>query len=233
MKKIALFAFAMLLVLSGVQAQIKKSTKSSSGQVTSSIGGATVLAGESIILPEPSAGLDTPLLEALKNRQSIRKFSEVEVPQELLASLLWSAYGFNRHDQQKRVVPSAINCQEYDLYLFTREGVYLYDAGKNCLNMVLSGDSRSLISQQKFFAVAPLSIVLVANYSRMSKFKDVESRDFYAAVDCGYISQNIYLFCSSASLNTVACGGIDRDAIHKLLGIKNGRAMLAHPVSLK
>ena len=33
-------------------------------------------------------------------------------------------------------------------------------------------------------------------------------------------------------LGTVACGAIERDAIHKLLNIKNGRALLAHPVGL-
>ena len=61
-------------------------------------------------------------------------------------------------------------------------------------------------------------------------FKEESVRDFYAAVDCGYISQDIYLFCASAKLATVACGAINNDTIHKILGIKNGRAMLAHPV---
>ena len=54
--------------------------------------------------------------------------------------------------------------------------------------------------------------------------------DFYAAVDCGYISQNIYLFCSSAKLATVACGAIEREHLEKLIGIKNGKALIAHPV---
>ena len=152
---------------------------------------------------------------------------------EFVSSLLWSAYGINRPEEGKRVVPSAINAQEYDIYLFTREGIYLYNAEKNSIEMKVKGDYREKISQQKFFAVAPISIVMVANYDRMKKFKQVEDRDFYAAVDAGYISQNIYLFCASASLNTVACGGINRDEIHKLLGITNGRAMLAHPVGLR
>ena len=62
--------------------------------------------------------------------------------------------------------------------------------------------------------------------------KDKEMRDFYAAVDCGYVSQNIYLFCASYDLGTVACGGINRDALHKMLGITNGKALLAHPVGM-
>ena len=158
---------------------------------------------------------------------------EEELPIDLIASLLWSAYGYNRPEENKRVVPSAVNVQEYDIYLFTHEGVYLYNAQKNALMLKVPGDHRKIISKQKHFAVAPVSIVMVANYDRMKVFKTTEDRDFYAAVDAGYISQNIYLFCASAKLATVACGGIDREAIHKVLDIKNGRAMLAHPVGLR
>ena len=146
------------------------------------------------------------------------------------STLLWSAYGFNRPEEGKRVAPSAVNVQEFDIYLFTREGIYIYDAAKNTIQMVVQGDHRAEISNQKHFAVAPVSLLIVANYQRMSIFKDKEVRDFYAAVDCGYVSQNIYLFCASAKLGTVACGGIERDHLHKLLGITNGKALLAHPV---
>ena len=95
------------------------------------------------------------------------------------------------------------------------------------------GDHRSEISEQKHFVEAPISIVLVANFDRMKRFGSDEDRNFYAAVDCGYISQNIYLYCSAAELGTVACGAINRDLLHKLLSIKNGRAMIAHPIGHK
>ena len=168
----------------------------------------------------------------MKERRTIRDLREEDLPIEIISSLLWSAYGYNRPDEMKRVAPSAVNVQEYDIYLFTREGIYLYNAEKNSILLIVKGDHRKEISQQKHFAIAPVSIVMVANYDRMKLFKNTEDRDFYAAVDAGYISQNIYLFCASANLGTVACGGINRDDIHKLLGITNGRAMLAHPVGM-
>ena len=43
---------------------------------------------------------------------------------------------------------------------------------------------------------------LVADFSRMTKAKPAD-RDFYAAIDAGFISQNVYLYCASAGLATV------------------------------
>jgi SagB-type dehydrogenase family enzyme len=243
MKKILILTLVVAFSFCGAQAQKKNTGKNTAkNTVTNRLPSddgtfddkaISLETLETIELPMSFEGLHTPLIEAMKERRTIRNLKEEDLPMELISCLLWSAYGYNRPDEQKRVVPSAVNVQEFDIYLFTREGIYLYDAEKNAIHLVVKGDHRKEISQQKHFAIAPVSIVMVANYDRMGVFKKVEDRDFYAAVDAGYISQNIYLFCSSAKLGTVACGGIDRDTIHKLLQIKNGRAILAHPVGMQ
>ena len=238
MKKIIFATLAFMLVFSSAMAQKNTTKKPVSKPLTVTVDGKSTAPAKSAnktkdtYLPQAEVGMDMPLREALMNRQTIRDLSEEPLSQEIISSLLWSAYGFNRPKEGKRVAPSAVNVQEYDVYLFTKEGIYLYNAEKNLLSMVVEGDHRAEISKQKHFAIAPVSIVLVANYDRMTKFKETADRDFYAAVDCGYISQNIYLFCAASKLGTVACGGIDRDIIHKILNIKNGRAMLAHPVGM-
>ena len=238
MKKILFLAFAMMIVATGAYAQ-KKTTKNNS-RISSSIAtnddgtrksnAVNVLA--TIELPPAEMGLDMPFREVLKNRQTQREIVPEEIPMELVSSLLWSTYGINRPEEGKRVVPSAINAQEFDIYLYNREGIFLYNAEKNLLEMIVKGNHIPEISEQKFFQEAPVAIVLVANYDRMERFKEKDVRDFYAAVDCGYISQNIYLFCSSAKLATVACGGINRDKIASTLSIKNGKAILAHPIGM-
>ncbi|MBR3724676.1 MAG: nitroreductase family protein [Bacteroidales bacterium] len=236
MKKILIMTLVLLLAAGGLQAQKKDPRKRipSSAVNTKDLNVSDKAASGLDIrqLPPPAKGMEAPLFAALQQRRTIRELREEEIPPEMVSSLLWSAYGFNRPGEKRRVVPSAVNVQEFDIYLFTHEGVFKYDALTNTLETVLRGDHRGIISKQKHFVVAPVAVVIVANYDRMEVFKDTETRDFYAAVDCGYVSQNIYLFCASAKLGTVACGAIERDAIHKLLNIKNGRALLAHPVGL-
>lgn len=185
---------------------------------------------KTIQLIDPVTGADNPVRIACELRRSYRSFTEGEIRQDHLATLVWMACGENRPDEHKRTVPSARNAQEIELYVFTKDGVYKYIPGKHLLNLVTPGDHRAKISQQEFFAQAPIALVLVANYDKMKDF-DAASRDFYAAVDCGYVSQNIYMFCAASDLyGTVACGAINRDAISTLLKIKNGKVMLAHPV---
>lgn len=184
---------------------------------------------QNLELPAPEGGFDMPLMKALQMRQTSRNLTEEDISLEELSGLVWSAYGFNRPEEKKRTAPSARNMQELDIYVFSMKGIYLYNAEKNSLELVLKGDHRKEISKQKFFAIAPISIVIVANYDRMKDLKS-EDRDFYAAVDCGYVSQNIYLYCAADKLGTVACAYIERDMLSKLLHIKNGKALLAHPV---
>ena len=238
MKKILFLAFAMMIVATGAYAQ-KKTTKNNN-RVPSSLSTKddgtrndktfNVLA--TLELPPADMGLDMPFREVLRNRRTQREIFPEEIPIEMMSSLLWCAYGINRPEEGKRVVPSATNAQEYDIYFFNREGIYLYNAEKNLLEMVVKGNYIPEICSQKFFKEAPAAIVLVANYDRMERFKEEDVRDFYAAVDCGYISQNIYLYCASAKLSTVACGAINRDKIVEIIGIKNGKAMLAHPIGI-
>ena len=129
---------------------------------------AKALDGKMIELPPAEMGLDAPLRLSLDKRRTIRDLAEEEIPQEMLSSLLWAAYGFNRPDELKRVVPSAVNAQEFDIYVFTKEGIFLYVAEKNALQMVSEGDHRAEISKQKHFAVAPVSIVKPAMFDSVA-----------------------------------------------------------------
>ncbi len=180
-------------------------------------------------LPSPRPMDTKPLGFALQERKSLRMFIDKPVPEEMLSNILWAAYGYNRVEDQLRTVPSARNAQELDIYVFLHDGIYLYDAQKNTLEMVRKGDFRKMISKQEYFAIAPISIVVVANYDRMERF-DKDKREFYSAIDAGYVSQDIYLMCANYRLGTVACGAINHDEIAKLVNLKNGRVVIAHPI---
>ncbi len=165
---------------------------------------------QDIQLPTPRKSGGKPLMEALSLRQSSREYSDKDLNQQTLSNLLWAAYGFNRAD--KRVVPSANNKQEFELYVTLRNGIYLYEAKSNKLILKKQGDFRRNTGKQDFTGIAALNLVYVSDMSKTS------NRDM-AFADCGFIAQNVYLFCASEGLNTVVRGYFDKQELHKLLNL--------------
>ncbi len=174
-----------------------------------------------------SGGL--PLMEALSKRKTDRNFSSSEIDFNLLGQLLWAANGINRENENKKTVPSARNAQEIDLYAFKEDGIWAYKPKGHQLVLLKKGDYRKQVSNQPFAATAPVILVLVANYDKMKNFS-AEDKVFYSTIDCGYICQNVYLFAASENLATVTIGQINREAVAKLLNIKNGKVVIAQPI---
>ncbi|MGB9643445.1 MAG: nitroreductase family protein, partial [Candidatus Ratteibacteria bacterium] len=107
---------------------------------------------------------------------------------------------------------------------------YVYDAKMNVLKPVISGDFRVNFGRQAFVKTAPLVLAYVADYSKMGRASQSD-KDFYSAVDTGFISQNVYLFCASEGLNTVVLGIVDRDNLAKILNLKDEqKIILTQPV---
>jgi SagB-type dehydrogenase family enzyme len=180
---------------------------------------ATLVAAEaakSIQLPAPQMTGGKPLMEALKARCTQREFSSEALPPQELSNLLWAACGINRPDKGLRTAPTAMNKQEIDVYVALAEGLYLYDAKANALNLVVEQDLREATGKQPFVKDAPVNLVYVADYAKMGTGPK-EQKDFYSATDTGYISENVYLFCASTGLATVVRGYVDRDALAKAM----------------
>ncbi|MGQ9603998.1 MAG: SagB/ThcOx family dehydrogenase [bacterium] len=183
-----------------------------------------------IKLPSPRTEGGMPLMEALKARRSSRAFSEKEIPLDVLSDLLWAAFGINRPEEGKRTAPSARNWQEIDIYVAMKQGVYIYKAKTSTLEPVMAKDIRALTGVQPFVATAPINLIFVADFDRMGNASD-EEKQFNSAADCGFISQNVYLFCASAGLATVVRGAIDRNALAKEMNLRKGqRIILAQTV---
>ena len=183
-----------------------------------------------ITLPTPRMEGGKPLMQALKNRKSARSFSTKPLPVQVVADLLWAAFGINRQDSGKRTAPSARNWQEVDVYAIMEDGAYLYDAKANKLRAVAKGDLRKLTGKQDFVITAPLNLVYVADITRM-KGAASEDQALYSGADVGFISQNVYLFCASEGLATVVRGLVDREALAKALNLpKQNKIILAQTV---
>jgi nitroreductase len=182
-----------------------------------------------ISLPAPPTGGGKPLIEALRQRRTARDFKPDKLPLAVLGNLLWAAFGVNRPETGGRTAPSAMNSQEVDVYVALPEGLYLYEPKAHQLEPVLGGDLRSRTGGQAFTTNAPVTLLFVADLSRLSKARP-ESRAFYADVDTGYISQNVYLYCSSEGLATVV-HDLDRALLLKVLNLRpEQRIILAQAV---
>jgi nitroreductase len=167
----------------------------------------------------PKARLNNnPLLELLQRRRSSREFADRPIDMQLLADLLWAAFGVNDRDGH-RTAPSARNWREIDIYVALAQGLYRFNPHTETLELASREDVRACTGLQDFVATAPVNLVYVADRGKMGGASPQE-QDFYGAADAGVISQNVYLFCASAGLSTVVRGLIDRPSLAKHMKLR-------------
>jgi nitroreductase len=185
-----------------------------------------VPAGETIQLKEPDKTLNVSLMQALSDRKSQREFSEKPISLETLSSMLWAANGVNRADG-RRTAPSAVNAQDIDIFVCMANGAYLYDAKQHQLKRVTTEDVRPQVAGRQPMA-APVFLVLVGDVSRypggMAQQRQVV--ESLSAMDAGYVSQNICLYCAAAKLATVPRASMNKEALAKSLNLKETQVLL-------
>lgn len=192
----------------------------------------SICAEEAKLVQLPAAQMDggKPLMQALKARCTMREYSPEALPAQELSNLLWAACGINRPESGKRTAPTARNMQEIDVYVALADGLYLYDAAAHALKLVAAADLREATGKQPFVKEAPVNLVFVADYAKMGE-GPAEMKDKYSALDTGYISQNVYLYCASAGLATVARGMVDAKALGTAMNLRpDQRIVLAQTV---
>jgi nitroreductase len=172
-----------------------------------------------ISLPAPTMDGGKPLMSALKARSSAREFAGDPLPHQTVANLLWAAWGINRPDG-RRTAPSASNRQEIDIYVALPGGAYVWDAKTNALNPVAPGDHRAATGTQPFPATAALNLVYVADMSKLSRPATDPQQMLNVGADAGFIAENVYLFCASEGLATVVRASVARDALAKILQLR-------------
>jgi nitroreductase len=132
------------------------------------------------------------LKEAIRNRQSVRDFSDSKVPQLILDEILEYA---NR-------APSAGNLQ-------ARDFIIVDDERKKEQLSIAAND-------QTFIAEAPVIIVVCANLKRISSYGK-RGRDLYCIQDASAAIEHILLMAVDHGLNTCWVGAFDEQAVSTLL----------------
>ena len=194
-----------------------------------------------IALPAPRMTGGMPLMQALSKRKTTRTFSDKALSMQQLSNLLWASFGVNRKTMEEpmgphsqgRTAPSGGNSQDIDLYVATASGAYLYDAVKNQLKPVASGDVRAKITSAAA-AKAAVTIVFVAPTACPSHMSQA-SCDSSTHVGAGFIGQNAYLYAASEGLNAwfySLHGSPARSAISTALNLDSDHAPIGYEESV-
>jgi len=170
---------------------------------------------KSLDLPPPRSEGGQQLTAALKLRRSTREYLERPLPLQVVSDLLWAAFGINRPSGD-RTAPYWRHVMVIDVYAAMADGVWVYEPKAHTLLPHLKDDVRAETGLQDFVATAPLNLIYVAHGERMTDIS-AEERRLYASVDCGFIGQNVYLFCASEGLATVFRGAVDTAKLARIL----------------
>lgn len=186
--------------------------------------------GSLISLPQPDIMGGMPLMRALAGRSTQRQFADTPLPRKVLANLLWAANGINRKKSGKQTAPSSHQLREIEIYIVTAEGGFMYVPEKHALKRIHSLDMHQAVAEQTYVRNAPVSLIYVADFKKFGPHRDNPEREALkkqiSSTHCGFIGQNVYLFCASTGLNCVFHGWMDGGKIHEMLRLDNRKHVL-------
>lgn len=179
-----------------------------------------------LVAPEKTGGM--PLMEALNKRHSSRDFVSKNLTDQQLSNLLWAAFGISRDESGKRTAPTANDTRAMNVFVIMEKGTYKYSAEDHSLDLVSEKDLRTFAGKQDFVYIAPVNLVYVSDYSKLKSGSD---KEIYSGAHAGFISENVYLYCTSAGLGTVVRAWVDKEILSKELNLnENQKIILAQTV---
>lgn len=185
--------------------------------------------GKEIPLPSPEFKSKVSLEEAIRNRRSVRDFSNKLLSLNQISQLLWSAQGIT-DKRGFRSTPSAgatypleiLICVSKDKIEKLVGGTYCYLPIRHSLILQEEGEFGTKLSEacfhQRFIAQVPLNIIIVAEFSRTTKHYGERGRQ-YIYIEVGHVGQNIYLQVISLNLATVAIGAFNDSKVSRVLNL--------------
>lgn len=192
---------------------------------------------ETVRLPAPVTA--APLDTLLRQRRSVRAFSDAALDLQGIGRLLWAAQGIT-HPEGLRTAPSAGALYPLELYLVAGDvqgldaGVYHYRPAGHELIRLWPGDPRAALARaalgQDWVGTAPAVAVFAAAYARTTR-KYGERGVRYVHVEAGHAAQNLFLQAGALGLATVVVGAFDDAAVSRVLRLPGDvRPLLLMPV---
>jgi nitroreductase len=149
------------------------------------------------------------VLQAIKNRRSIRKYTDQPISDEVLQQLL----------EAVQWAPSWANTQCWEL-------VVVKDPAQREKLQATMGKGNPAT---KAIVSAPLLIVLCGKLKEAGYYKEIVTTKFgdWFLYDLGIAGQNLHLACQALGLGMVTVGLFDQAVAAKVLGVPEGYELVA------
>jgi SagB-type dehydrogenase family enzyme len=180
----------------------------------------------------------TELQRIMDMRCSTRDFSDQAISEDMLLSLVWSAYGkqitriSSENDFLERTfnVPSGGALYPLSIYLVLfkqcgslEKGIYLWHKEKNLLELIRTGDflyeSGEIINGIPTLDDSIGVMCVVADFERSAKKYSNKAYNLIQQ-EVGHVMQNVALFCAEKNIGVVEIGGYCDEALGNLLGVQ-------------
>lgn len=186
------------------------------------------------LIPPENLKLGTmPLIQAIRERHSQRKYTDETLTFEELSYLLWATQSIRSVIKSRgaslRVVPSGGARHPFETYLIVfrveglEQGLYRYSALEHKLVQIPASpispeDVAEGCRDQGFVGKSAVVFVWSAiPYRSEWRYGSLSAK--MIAQDSGHLCQNLYLAATSISAGTCAIGAYDQDAMDKILGL--------------
>lgn len=186
-----------------------------------------------LVKPDATNLGSMPLMKAIRQRESRRKYTKEALTLEELSFLLYATQGVKEVDRNRvwtrRTVPSGGARHPIETYLIVNRveglapGVYRYLPLEHKLLLVTSeAPSAKKVSdacwEQAFVGQAAVVFIWTAiPYRAEWRYSVVAYKDI--AVEAGHVCQNLYLACESIEAGTCAILAYEQEAVDDLIGV--------------
>jgi SagB-type dehydrogenase family enzyme len=183
-----------------------------------------------IKLEKPTINSELTLDEVLKNRKSIRNFSNKPLSKQQLSYLLWASTGIQRKEYgyEFRTAPSAGALYPIETYLVINNvediptGVYHYSIKDHELEEIKVGDFRVQTAEaalgQDMCVTASIVFIWTAIFDR-SKWKYGQRAYRYIYLDAGHIGENLALAAAYIDLGSCQIGALFDGEVNKIIDV--------------
>ncbi len=187
-----------------------------------------------IKLPAPRYESGFSIEEALKNRRSVRRYSDEALSLEEVSQILWASYGITERMPHPdflrgglRTSPSAGALYPLEIYLAAgnvkklSQGVYKFDSRNHTLKKIKDEDIRIELANasQTMMEQAPAVIIYSAVYQRTTRKYGERGRNRYVPMEAGHSAQNAALQAGALGIGVCTVGAFNDNLVKSIVGM--------------